>query len=158
MYGCQSWRGRAPRPLPYGQWKSRRPSACPAFVGDHRSVQGSASLTFCLFSFGVVACRRILARIFGARQTSLAKWERDSYHALGVWLFPLDLFGEGSYFPEDALTVFGGRRVPLMGGWPGLFDATGAPSEGEGASNAGSLGLFGDQPALDYLDSGRVAD
>ena len=30
MYGCQSWRDRAPRSLPYGQWKCRRPSACPA--------------------------------------------------------------------------------------------------------------------------------
>ena len=45
--GCQSWRDRAPRSLPYGQWKCRRPSACPARVGDHRSVQGFASLTFC---------------------------------------------------------------------------------------------------------------
>ena len=158
MYWCQSWRGRASRPLPYGQWKCRRPSACPACVGDHRSVQGSASLTFCLVSCGVVACRRSLARIFGARQTSLAKWERDSYHALGVWLFPLSIFGEGSFLPADSLTVLEGHRVPLMGGWPGLFDSAGVPATGAGASNAGSLGLFGNRPTLDYLDSGRVAD
>ena len=156
--GCQSWRDRAPRSLPYGQWKCRRPSACPAFVGDHRSVQGSVSLTFYLVSCGVVACRRILARIFGARQTSLAKWEGDSFHALGVWRFPLSIFGEGSFLPADSLTVLEGYRVPLMGGWPGLFDSAGVPATGAGASNAGSLGLFGNRPTLDYLDSGGVAD
>ena len=60
--------------------------------------------------------------------------------------------------PADSLTVLEGYRVPLMGGWPGLFDSAGVPATGAGASNAGSLGLFGNRPTLDYLDSGRVAD
>ena len=88
----------------------------------------------------------------------MAKWEGDSFHALGVWLFPLSIFGEGSFLPADSLTVLEGYRVPLMGGWPGLFDSAGVPATGAGASNAGSLGLFGNRPSLDYLDSGRVAD
>ena len=105
-----------------------------------------------------MACRRIVARIFNAKQSSIEWWEGDSFHALGAWLFPLSIFGDGSYFPEDSLTVLEGSRVPLKCGWPGLFDSTGVPATGAGASNAGSLGLFGNRPTLDYLDSGRVAD
>ena len=86
------------------------------------------------------------------------------YHSPSIW-FPVvwwpagvSWHGEGSFLPADSLTVLEGYRVPLMGGWPGLFDSAGVPATGAGASNAGSLGLFGNRPTLDYLDSGRVAD